>query len=156
MRYADTEELLRTYDTIVVVGASVHPEKAAHAIPAMMQRYGWRIIPVNPHADEIFGERAYRTLADIPDGPIGLVNVFRPSRTRRTSLARRSRRVPAHCGCNRESSRPKRTASPTRALWHMSKIVAWRSNAPATHCACPRAHKPSAENPMMISDLLSR
>jgi predicted CoA-binding protein len=45
-----------------------------------MQRYGWRIIPVNPHADEIFGERAYRTLADIPDGPIGLVNVFRPSR----------------------------------------------------------------------------
>ena len=80
MRYADTEELLRTYDTIVVVGASVHPEKAAHAIPAVMQRYGWRIIPVNPHADEIFGERAYRTLAEIPDGPIGLVNVFRPSR----------------------------------------------------------------------------
>ena len=80
MRYADTEELLRAYDTIVVVGASVHPEKAAHAIPAVMQRYGWRIIPVNPHADEIFGERAYRRLADIPDGPIGLVNVFRPSR----------------------------------------------------------------------------
>ena len=80
MRYADTEELLRTYDTIVVVGASVHPEKAAHAIPAVMQRYGWRIIPVNPHADEIFGERVYRKLADIPDGPIGLVNVFRPSR----------------------------------------------------------------------------
>ena len=80
MRYADTEELLRTYDTIVVVGASVHPEKAAHAIPAVMQRYGWRIIPVNPHADEIFGERVYRRLVDIPDGPIGLVNVFRPSR----------------------------------------------------------------------------
>jgi hypothetical protein len=77
--YADTEELLQTYDTIVVVGASVHPEKAAHAIPATMQRYGWRIIPVNPYAEEIFGERAYRKLADIPDGPIGLVNVFRPS-----------------------------------------------------------------------------
>jgi uncharacterized protein len=76
---ADTEELLRTYDAIVVVGASVHPEKAAHAIPALMQRYGWRIIPVNPHADEIFGERAYRKLADVPGGPIGLVNVFRPS-----------------------------------------------------------------------------
>jgi CoA binding domain len=149
VRYADTEELLRTYDTIVVVGASVHPEKAAHAIPAVMQRYGWRIIPVNPHADEIFGERAYRTLADIPDRPIG------PA-TRRTSLARRSRRVPAPCGYNRASSRPRRTASPTRAVWHMSKIVAWRSNAPATHCACPRAHKPSAENAMLISGLLSR
>jgi len=46
----------------------------------VMQRYGWRIIPVNPHADEIFGEPAYRTLADVPDRPIGLVNVFRPSR----------------------------------------------------------------------------
>ncbi len=79
MSIADTEQLLRTYDTIVVVGASVHPEKAAHAIPALMQRYGWRIIPVNPHADEIFGERAYRKLADVPGGPIGLVNVFRPS-----------------------------------------------------------------------------
>lgn len=79
MSIADTEDLLRTYDTIVVVGASVHPEKAAHAIPALMQRYGWRIIPVNPHADEIFGERAYRKLADVPGGPIGLVNVFRPS-----------------------------------------------------------------------------
>jgi predicted CoA-binding protein len=79
MTYADTEELLRTYDTIVVVGASIHPEKAAHSIPALMQRYGWRIIPVNPHAEKIFGERAYRRLADVPDSPIGLVNVFRPS-----------------------------------------------------------------------------
>lgn len=78
MRYADTEELLRTYDTIVVVGASVHPEKAAHAIPAVMQRYGWRIIPVNPHADQLLGEPAYRTLADVPE-PVGLVDVFRPS-----------------------------------------------------------------------------
>ena len=78
MRYADTEELLRTYDTIVVVGASVHPEKAAHAIPAVMQRYGWRIIPVNPHADQLLGEPVYRTLADVPE-QVGLVDVFRPS-----------------------------------------------------------------------------
>jgi predicted CoA-binding protein len=44
-----------------------------------MQRHGWRIVPVNPHADEILGEPVYRTLADVP-GPIGLVDVFRPSR----------------------------------------------------------------------------
>jgi predicted CoA-binding protein len=43
-----------------------------------MQRHGWRIIPVNPHADEIFGERVYRTLADVPE-QVGLVDVFRPS-----------------------------------------------------------------------------
>jgi uncharacterized protein len=37
----------------------------------------WRIIPVNPHADAILGEHAYRTLRDVP-GQVGLVNVFRP------------------------------------------------------------------------------
>lgn len=43
-----------------------------------MQRHGWRIVPVNPHADVILGEPVYRTLAQVP-GPVGLVNVFRPS-----------------------------------------------------------------------------
>jgi uncharacterized protein len=57
-----TERILRTYDTITVVGASRHPGKEARGVPAMMRRHGWRIIPVNPHADENFGERAYRTL----------------------------------------------------------------------------------------------
>ncbi len=70
--------LLRTYDTITVVGASRDPEKAAHQIPLQMQRFGWRIIPVNPHVDELFGEKAYPRLADVPEA-VGLVNVFRPS-----------------------------------------------------------------------------
>jgi uncharacterized protein len=74
----ETERLLRTYDTITVVGASRDPGKEAHAIPAQMQRHGWRIIPVNPYADELFGEKAYPTLADVPE-PLGLVDVFRPS-----------------------------------------------------------------------------
>jgi hypothetical protein len=43
-----------------------------------MQQHGWRIIPVNPHADELLGEPVYRTLADVP-GQVGLVDVFRPS-----------------------------------------------------------------------------
>lgn len=74
----ETERLLRTYDTIAVVGASRDPGKEAHAIPAQMQRNGWRIIPVNPYADELFGEKAYPTLAGVPE-PLGLVNIFRPS-----------------------------------------------------------------------------
>lgn len=72
------ETILRTYDTITVVGASANPHKAANEVPAYMQAHGWRIIPVNPHADEIVGERVYRTLADI-DEQVGLVDVFRPS-----------------------------------------------------------------------------
>src|ERR1039457_1690139 len=69
--------VLTTYDTITVVGASAAPAKAAHFVPAHMQQHGWRIIPVNPHADAILGEHAYRTLRDVP-GQVGLVNVFRP------------------------------------------------------------------------------
>jgi predicted CoA-binding protein len=44
-----------------------------------MQRLGWRIIPVNPSVTQLFGERAYPSLTDIPD-QIDLVNVFRPAR----------------------------------------------------------------------------
>jgi predicted CoA-binding protein len=72
------ERILTSYDTITVVGASRAAVKAAHSVPAHMQRHGWRIIPVNPHADEILGERVYRTLAGVPE-QVGLVDVFRPS-----------------------------------------------------------------------------
>jgi predicted CoA-binding protein len=75
---AIVERLLTTYGTITVVGASRAPAKAAHSVPAYMQQHGWRVIPVNPYADEILGERVYRTLADVPE-QVGLVDVFRPS-----------------------------------------------------------------------------
>jgi uncharacterized protein len=72
------ERILTSYDTITVVGASAAPAKDAHAVPAYMQRHGWRIIPVNPRADQILGEPVYRTLAGVPE-QVGLVDVFRPS-----------------------------------------------------------------------------
>ena len=75
---AIVERILTTYTIITVVGASVAASRAAHSVPAYMQQHGWRIIPVNPHAEEIFGEPVYRTLADVP-GQMGLVDVFRPS-----------------------------------------------------------------------------
>jgi uncharacterized protein len=75
---AIVEHILTSYDTITVVGASTVAAKAAQSVPAHMQRHGWRIIPVNPHAEEILGERVYRTLAGVPE-QVGLVDVFRPS-----------------------------------------------------------------------------
>jgi uncharacterized protein len=72
------ERILTSYDTITVVGASNSPDKPAHYVPAHMQDFGWRIIPVNPTAETILGEPVYATLADVPE-PIGLVDVFRPS-----------------------------------------------------------------------------
>jgi predicted CoA-binding protein len=73
------DRILSAYATVTVVGASADPAKAAHRVPAHMQRNGWRIVPVNPHATTILGEPVYRTLADVPR-PVGLVDVFRPSR----------------------------------------------------------------------------
>jgi predicted CoA-binding protein len=72
------QQILADSAVIAVVGASRDPDKPAHTVPLQMQRHGWRIIPVNPHADELFGEKVYRSLADIPE-PVDLVNVFRPA-----------------------------------------------------------------------------
>jgi hypothetical protein len=43
-----------------------------------MLGHGWRIIPVNPFVDEVFGVRTVKTLADI-DEPVDLVDIFRPA-----------------------------------------------------------------------------
>ncbi|WP_411968502.1 CoA-binding protein [Haloferax sp. YSSS75] len=74
----DVLRRLLDYETIAVVGCSATPGKAAHEIPAYMQRHGYRVVPVNPYHDEVLGETAYDSLADVPED-IDLVNVFRPS-----------------------------------------------------------------------------
>jgi hypothetical protein len=73
------ERVLARTGTIAVVGLSRAPHKSAHSIPAMLQDEGYRIIPVNPVADELLGEPVHRSLATI-DEPIDLVDVFRPSK----------------------------------------------------------------------------
>ncbi|MEE6259461.1 CoA-binding protein [Plantactinospora sonchi] len=74
----DAQQILADAQVIAVVGASRDPSKPAHSVPLQMQRHGWRIIPVNPQADELFGEKVYRSLAEIPH-PVDLVDVFRPA-----------------------------------------------------------------------------
>jgi len=71
------EQILTRYDVITVVGASADPAKAAHRVPAAMQRHGWRIVPVNLRGGRLLGEQAYRTLAEVGE-QVGLVDVFRP------------------------------------------------------------------------------
>ncbi|MFB6079255.1 MAG: CoA-binding protein [Halarchaeum sp.] len=66
------------YETIAVVGCSSTPGKAAHDIPKSLQRHGYRVVPVNPTTDEVLGERAYDSLADVAE-EIDVVDVFRPS-----------------------------------------------------------------------------
>ena len=71
-------QILAESTTIAVVGASRYEEKVAYAVPLQLKLHGWRVIPVNPYADQIWGERCYPRLADVPE-PVDLVNVFRPS-----------------------------------------------------------------------------
>ena len=75
---AIVEKILRSYDTITVVGASNATQKPAHYVPEHMQHHGWRIVPINPREESILGEPVYRSLADVPE-QVGLVDVFRPS-----------------------------------------------------------------------------
>ena len=73
-----TREILARYRTIAVVGCSKDPSKDAHTVPAYMQSQGYRILPVNPTATEILGEKAYPNLSAVPDR-YEVVNIFRPS-----------------------------------------------------------------------------
>ena len=72
------DRILRDSRTIAVVGCSADPAKAAHSVPADMQRAGYTVLPVNPNADRVLGVPAYPDLAAVPDR-IDLVNVFRPA-----------------------------------------------------------------------------
>ena len=72
--------ILQTCRTVAVVGLSPKPHRASHGVARYMQAQGWRIVPVNPNAVEILGEKAYPSLTEAARHErIDLVNVFRHS-----------------------------------------------------------------------------
>ena len=73
-----SHEILAAATTIAVVGASRDPSKAGGSVPVGLQRRGFRIIPINPYADTLFGEKVYRSLLEVPM-KVDLVDVFRPA-----------------------------------------------------------------------------
>jgi len=75
-------EVMKESKVIAVVGASKNPEKEAHTVPLFLKAHGYTIIPVNPTASEVFGEKAYPDLLSIPQelaSRVDAVEVFRPS-----------------------------------------------------------------------------
>jgi len=75
-------ELLLGSKTIEVVGLSKDPSKESYSVSQYLKEQGYRIIPVNPTAPEILGERAYPSLLEIPAEEarrIEVVDIFRPS-----------------------------------------------------------------------------
>lgn len=78
MQDPDLGAILRNHRTIAVVGFSKDPSKDAHTVPVYMKSKGYRVIPVNPTATEILGDRAYPNLSAVAE-PYDIVNIFRPS-----------------------------------------------------------------------------
>ena len=74
------KEILSKYKTIAMVGVSKDSTKASTIVMKYMQKYGYKVIPVNPSArgEKILGEEVFEKLEDIKI-PIDIVDVFRPS-----------------------------------------------------------------------------
>jgi predicted CoA-binding protein len=69
--------LLGTAKTIAIVGLSSDRQKASFFAANYLQDEGYRIVPVNPKADEILGEKVYPDVASIPF-PVDIIDIFRP------------------------------------------------------------------------------
>lgn len=77
------KDILKKYKVIAVVGLSKEPEKDSYRVSAYLKQHGYRVIPVNPFADEVLGEKSYKSLLDIPpeiQKTIEIVDIFRPSK----------------------------------------------------------------------------
>jgi hypothetical protein len=77
------KQILEKYRVIAVVGLSKEPGKDSHRVSAYLKQHGYHIIPVNPSADEVLGEKSYPSLLDIPpeiQKTIEIVDVFRPAK----------------------------------------------------------------------------
>ena len=75
------KEILSKYKTIAMVGVSKDDKKPSTIVMKYMQKYGYKVYPVNPHAkgQKILGEEVYAKITDIKEN-VDIVDVFRPSR----------------------------------------------------------------------------
>lgn len=72
------EAILSGTKTVAVVGISDKPERPSHGVAKYLKERGYRVIPVNPLLTEVLGEKAYKSLEEIPVR-VDLVDVFRKS-----------------------------------------------------------------------------
>tara|TARA_Y100000816_G_scaffold107553_1_gene74983 strand:- start:1374 stop:1775 length:402 start_codon:yes stop_codon:yes gene_type:complete len=76
----NTKDILTKYKNIALVGASKDLKKTSTIVMKSLQKYGYKVYPVNPtvKGDEILGETVYGSLSEI-DHPVDIIDVFRPS-----------------------------------------------------------------------------
>lgn len=82
LKYPDAliVRVLRSVNTIALVGASANWNRPSHFVMQYLQGKGYRVIPVNPGlaGQQLLGETVRASLADIPE-PVDMVEVFRRS-----------------------------------------------------------------------------
>ena len=78
---SDIKEILSKYKSIAMVGVSNDTTKASTIVMKYMQKYGFKVYPVNPRAagQKILGEEVFATISDIKD-QVDIVDVVRPSK----------------------------------------------------------------------------
>jgi len=78
-RYQDPltiQRVIHTAKTVAIIGLSKNELRASHFVGFYLRRHGYRVMAVNPRENEIFGEKSYKTLRELP-GHVDIVNVFR-------------------------------------------------------------------------------
>ena len=77
---AAVREILTGTKVWAVVGCSPDPGRDSHRVAGVLQRHGFRVIPINPSCTEILGERCYPSVLDIPPSEkVEVVDIFRRS-----------------------------------------------------------------------------
>ena len=76
----DIKEILDKNKTIAMIGVSKDPKKPSTIVMKYMQKYGFKVIPVNPRAkgEKILGEEVFEKITDIKQ-KVDIIDVFRPS-----------------------------------------------------------------------------
>ncbi len=77
----EIKHILSKYKTIAMIGVSKDPRKPSTIVMKYMQKYGYKVIPVNPRAkgEKILGEKVFEKITDIKE-PVDIIDVFRPSK----------------------------------------------------------------------------
>jgi hypothetical protein len=76
------KDILERYRTVAAVGLSRNLSKESYGVAQYLQGAGYRVVPVNPVAEEILGEKSYKSLLELPEelkGSVEIVDLFRPS-----------------------------------------------------------------------------
>ncbi len=69
-------DILESYRVVAIVGLSPNEERDSFRVAKYLKEHGYKIIPVNPMAPEVLGQKCYPDLASVPD-KVEIVDIFR-------------------------------------------------------------------------------